>query len=142
MRRIAPIAATLLVLGGLVAAGCGESAEEKAQSEVCDARADIQTQVQKLGQLTLTTASINAIQQSLGAIGDDLQTIKDAQGDLSGSRKQEVQAAVTTFGSAVSAIAGDAVSGLASGQAEAKLESALQQLGTSFRTAFAPVDCS
>jgi hypothetical protein len=50
--------------------------------------------------------------------------------------------ALTTFQSQVSGIAGNLVSGLTGGQqAKAQLQSALQQLATGFRKAFAPVSC-
>ncbi len=123
-------------------AGCGQSAEESAQSDVCDARADIQQQIDTLQGLTLSAASIDTAQQAIGAIGDDLSTIKDAQGDLSGQREQDVKRAVDAFQSQVSTIAGDLVAGVTGGQAaQAQLETALRQLADDFREAFAPVDC-
>ena len=51
------IASLLLVLIAALALGaCGESKEDKAKSTVCDARADIGKQVDKLKGLTITTA--------------------------------------------------------------------------------------
>lgn len=136
------IAALVLLAVALALAACGESDEEQAQSRVCDARADIQQQVEKLQGLTLSTASVETVQQSIGAIGDDLATIKDAEADLSGQRKQDAQDAVSAFGSQMSNIARDLAAGLTGGQqAQDQLESALQQLASGFREAFAPVDC-
>lgn len=141
VRAIAAVLVLVLAVA-LTLAACGESDEEQAQSRVCDARADIRQQVEKLQGLTLSTASVEAVQQSIGAIGDDLAAIKDAEADLSGQRKQDAQNAVSAFQSQVSDIAGDLVAGLTGGQqAQAQLESALQQLASGFREAFAPVDC-
>src|SRR5665809_125167 len=83
----------LLAVGAvsLAVTACGESEQEKAQSEVCDGRADIQQQIGDLKNLTLSTASVGKVQDGLNSIGDDLQNIKDAQGDLDGDRKQQVQ---------------------------------------------------
>ena len=59
VRLIAVLAALLGAVALLVA--CGESEGEKAQTEVCDARADIQRRVDDLGDLTITTASIEQV---------------------------------------------------------------------------------
>ena len=143
VRVIATLA--LLAVVAMLATGCGDdepSAQEQARSQVCDARADIERQIDTLRGLTLSTASIDAARQSLGAIGDDLARIKDAQGDLAPQRKQDVQQALDAFQSQVSGIASDFASGLTGGaQAQARLEMALGQLASGFRTAFEPVDC-
>lgn len=140
MRAI--VAVLVLAAIAMALTACGESAEDKAQSQVCDARADIQQQVDTLRGLTLSTASIDAAQQSLGAIGDDLSSIKDAQSDLSGQRKQDAQDAVNAFQSQVTNIAGDLISGLTGGQqAQAQLETAVSQLASGFQKAFEPVNC-
>jgi hypothetical protein len=46
------------------------------------------------------TATANDVQQSLKAINSDLSKIKDAQGDLSDDRRQQVEAANKTFATA------------------------------------------
>jgi len=125
----------------LAVAACGESDQEKAQSEVCDARADIQQQVGDLKGMTLSTVSPDKIQDGLNSIGDDLQNIKDAQGDLDDKRKQQVQSAVQSFESEVKSIAGDLRS-LTLSNAESQLKSATTNLESGFRKAFQPVDCS
>ena len=61
----------LVLLAGalmLALAACGQSDEEKAKSNVCDARADIQKQVDELKSLTLKTATLDKIRSSLTAI--------------------------------------------------------------------------
>jgi aspartokinase len=140
VRLISVLVALLGATGLLVA--CGESEEEKAQNEVCDARADIQRRVDDLADLTVTTASIEQVTNNLEAIRDDLQTIAAEQGDLEPERRQEVEQAGKRFSSQLRATAQDVVSGAASGEdAGARVGSALDELAKSFREAYAPVDC-
>ena len=136
-----PVLAVLLGAAGLLAA-CGESEEEKAQNEVCDARADIQRRVDDLADLTITTASIEQVTNNLEAIQDDLETIAAEQGDLEPERRQDVEEAGKRFRSQLQATAQDVVSGAAGGEeAGARVGSALDDLAKSFREAYAPVDC-
>ena len=75
----------LLVAGLLIAAtglGCGESDEEKAQTHVCDARADLKTLIDDMAGLTPPTATADGVKTNLNAIDDDLRQINDAQADL------------------------------------------------------------
>ena len=121
---------------------CGESEEEKAQNEVCDARGDIQRRVDDLADLTITTASIEQVTNNLAAIRDDLEKIADEQGDLEPERRQEVEEAGKRFRSQLQATAQDVASGAASGEeAGAQVGSALDELAKAFREAYAPLDC-
>ena len=86
-----------LVVLAVVLAGCGESKEETAQNSVCDAKAGIEKQVQELDGLTASTVTLDGVKSSLQTIGDDLTKLKDAQGDLSGDRKDEAEKAWQTF---------------------------------------------
>ena len=131
-----------LVLIAAAAAGCGESDEEKAQTQVCDARADLKQQVDELAALTLATATADGVEENLNAIEDDLNQMKDAQGDLNEERKQEVESATQEFGSEVEAVANDLTSDLSLSGAQAKLETAGKQLVSSYQQAFAQIDCS
>ena len=139
MRRLALIG---VAVAGLIPLACGESDEDKAKSQVCDARAGIEKQVDTLTGLTITTASVDQIQQSLKAIGDDLKDIADAQGDLSSDRKQQVETATQEFGSQVTTTAQQVVSGLGAADAKAQVQSALADLAASYKKALAPIDCS
>ena len=137
------IASLLLVLIAALALGaCGESKEDKAKSTVCDARADIGKQVDKLKGLTITTASASAAQESLKAINSDLSKITDAQGDLSDDRRQQVETANKAFTSQLQSIAASLGSSTSLSDAKSQLSSALQQLGTAYKQSFAGVDCS
>ena len=130
-----------LVLIAATAAGCGESDEEKAQTQVCDARADLKKQVDELAALTPATATADGVEENLNAIEDDLNQMKDAQGDLSEERRQEVESATQEFGSEVEAVANDLTSDLSLSGAQAKLETAGKQLASSYQQAFAQIDC-
>ena len=135
----------LLVVGLLLIAatafGCGESEAEKAQTQVCDARADLQKQVDDLAALTPATATADGVKANLSAIENDLNQIKDAQGDLSGERKQQVESATQEFAAEVETVAADLRSDLSLSGAQAKLQAAGQQLASSYQQAFAKIDC-
>ena len=132
----------LALVAGLGLSACGESKEDKAKSTVCDARADISKQVDQLKGLTVSTVTIDGVQSSLKAIRSDLSKIADAQGDLSGDRRQQVQDATKTFTSQVQSIAGSVGTSTSLSDAKAQLTSALQQLGAAYKQSFARVDCS
>lgn len=131
------LAALVLALGA-----CGQSSQDKAKSTVCDARADIGKQVDQLKGLTITTASVSQVQQGLKAIGDDLTKIKNARGDLSSDRRQQVDAANQTFSAQIKNIASTLGSGLSLSTAKTQFTSALQQLSSSYQQTFAKIDCS
>jgi chromosome segregation ATPase len=133
--------ALIAVLAALGLGACGESTQDKAKSTVCDARADISKQVDQLKGLTVSTATVDGVQSSLKAINSDLSKIKDAQGDLSGSRRQQVQDATKTFTSQLQSIAGSVGRSTSLSEAKAQLTSALQQLGDAYKQSFAKVDC-
>jgi len=134
------VVAVLIVLG-LSACGGGDSKSDKAQSQVCDARADISKQVDTLKGLTISTATADQVTKSLQAIGDDLNKIKNAQGDLSDERKKEVQQANQDFESSVKSIASDLGTSTSLSEAKSALQSALQKLATSYQQTFAKLDC-
>jgi hypothetical protein len=137
------VACLLLVLVAALALGaCGESKQDKAKTAVCDAQADIGKQVDKLQGLTITTATADDVQSSLKAISSDLSKIKDAQGDLSGDRRQQVQDANTAFTSQLESIAGSLGKTTSLSDAKAQLTSALQQLSDAYKQSFARLDCS
>jgi uncharacterized protein YjbJ (UPF0337 family) len=131
----------LALLAALALGACGESKEDKAKTTVCDARGDISEQVDQLKGLTISTVTVDGVQNSLKAINSDLSKIKDAQGNLSGDRRQQVQDATKTFTSQVKSIAGSVGKSTSLSDAKAQLTSALQQLGDAYKQSFAKVDC-
>jgi uncharacterized protein YhaN len=133
--------AALLVVA-LVTAGCGTSKESKATKTVCDARADIQKHVDTLKGLTLSTATTDQIRTSVSAIRDDLSKITSAGKDLSGQRKQQIQAANQAFASEVKSIASNLGTSLALGSARQQLTAALQQLRSAYEKSLGRIDCS
>jgi hypothetical protein len=141
MRVMWFLAAVLLLLVAVAAAGCGESDEEKAQNQVCDARDDIQTQIDDLSNITLSTATADEVEENLTSIRDDLMEIADAQGDLNEDRKQQVQSANQEFKSQLDSIASGLTSNLSLSGAQQKLKDAAQQLASSYKETFATIDC-
>jgi uncharacterized protein YjbJ (UPF0337 family) len=133
--------ASLAVVAALAIGACGESKEDKAKKAVCDARADISKQVDQLKSLTITTATTDDVQQSVRAINSDLSKIKDAQGDLSDDRRQQVEAATKTFTSQVQSIIESVGSSTSVRDAATRLTSATQQLATAYEQSLAPIDC-
>jgi uncharacterized protein YjbJ (UPF0337 family) len=141
MKRVY-ITLPLALCVALAFAACGTSNEDKAMDSVCSARADIAKQVDKLGGLTLSTATLQDVQQSLTAISSDLSKIKDAQGDLKGDRQKQVQQANDQFTSKVKDVAGTIGRSLSASNAKSQLASAAQQLEQAYRQALKPIDCS
>jgi uncharacterized protein YjbJ (UPF0337 family) len=137
------IACLLLALVAALALGaCGESKEDKAKSAVCDARSDISKQVDKLKGLTVSTVTIDGVQESLKAIRSDLTKIKDAQGDLSSDRRQQVEDANKAFTSQVQSVVGSVGKSTSLSDAKAQLTSAVQDLAAAYQQSFARVDCN
>jgi uncharacterized protein YjbJ (UPF0337 family) len=132
----------IALLAALGLGACGESKQDKAKTSVCSARSDIRKEVDKLKGLTPSTVTVDGVQSSLKNIRDDLSKIKDAQGDLSGDRRTQVEDATKTFASQLQSIAGSVVKSVSVSEAKTQLTSALQQLGDAYQQSFARVDCS
>jgi membrane-bound lytic murein transglycosylase B len=139
MRTAVPLIVALAI--GIASCG-GDSKEEKAQTAVCDARADIAKQVDKLKGMTASTVSTDAISQSLRAISSDVSKIRAAQGDLSDERRRQVQSANQEFTNQVRDIAQRIGNSKSVADARSALTSALQQLAGAYKETFARVDCS
>ena len=138
------LAMLMLALGA-----CGDDSseskqtpEEKAQATVCDARADIGTQVDELTSLTAATVTKDAVTQSLDAIKQDLSDMSSAQADLSSDRRSEAEAANKAFAGSLDEIASQFLISLSASDAKTAAVTALEQLKTSYQTAFEPLDCS
>ena len=142
----------------LLLSGCGSSSDEppastqaptqapatpqdQASNAVCAARADIEAQVETLTTLSAGSATKADVTTALGAITKDLQTIKDAQADLTPERKQQVQDATTAFGTQLRDIAREAVAGLATTDAKTQAADAAASLKTAVTESLQPIDC-
>jgi len=119
-----------------------QSAEEKAQTTVCDARAGIASQVDELKGLTAATVTKDGVTESLDAIKKDLDTMASAQAGLSEDRRSEAEAANKAFNSSVETIKSDFLTSVSASDAKTALVTALQQLATSYQTAFEPLNCN
>jgi predicted nuclease with TOPRIM domain len=126
---------------GLAFAGCGQSDEDQAKDDVCDARVDIQKNVTKLQNLTLGTATVDQVKSDLNAIKDDLKKMSDAQGQLDETRKQQVEKANQTFKSQLDTLTEDLGSSQSLQDAAQQLKTDIADLANADKQAFAPIDC-
>jgi hypothetical protein len=131
----------VLVAAAAIVVGCGESDEEKAQAQVCDARADIRKEVDALRGLTLSTASLDDVRARVSAIRDGLRRIADAQGTLSDDRRAQVQGATESFTASVSEIVRGLGGSLSLSEAGTQLQAAAKQLGTAYSQSLGRIDC-
>lgn len=141
MRELRFPIALLLAFAALAVAGCGESDQEKAQKQVCSARADISKQVDELKGLTLATASVDGVRQNVDAIQKDLKDIADAQGTLSDDRKAQVKAATDQFRTEVTQIANGVKGSLSLSEAKTQLQTAAQNLASAYAASLGKLDC-
>ena len=140
VRFVAMLAAAL---AAVALAGCGgNSKSDQAKTQVCDARADISKQVDTLKGLTVSTATLSQIQDSLKAIGDDLTKIKNARGNLDSQRKSQVDEANKTFESQVKSIFSDLGTSTSLSSAQTQLQQAFQGLANSYKQTFAKINCN
>jgi Tfp pilus assembly protein PilP len=134
--------AIALLCSVLALAACGESAQEKAKAQVCDARTDISKQISTLSGLTLSTSSVTQAKTSFEAIATDLTKIKGAQANLDPARKAQIEAATHTFETQLTTIVNNLTSSLSLTNAASEVKSAVTQLSSSFRQTLAPINCS
>jgi hypothetical protein len=131
----------LLLSAAIALAACGQSQEDKAKAQVCDARADVRKQVDELSGLTLTTATVDGVTANLQAIRKDLGKISDAQSDLGDDRRKTVQTANSAFTDQLRAISSNVGRSLSVDDAKAQLESATAELATAYKQTLGRIDC-
>ena len=132
----------LLLVSAVVLAACGgQSQSEKAQTTVCDARADIGKQVNALKALTPATATVNGVRANVNAIQDDLRKIVDAQSTLSDDRRAQVKAATDQFTARVSDLVQQATKSLTLRDAATQLRAAVGDLATAYSQSIGKIDC-
>jgi hypothetical protein len=127
----------------LLATGCGggQSASDKANSQVCDAKADISKQIDTLKSMTASTFTVSGVQNALKAIQADLSSIASAQGQLSPDRKQQVQSANATFSQSLTTALTSLATSLSAQDAATQVQAALATLASSYEQAFSAVSC-
>ena len=140
MRRSFPAISVALAAVAIAACG-GDSKADQAKSQVCDARADISKQVDTLKSMTISTATLNQVQDSLKAIGDDLTKIKNARNNLDDDRKSQVDEANKNFESQVKSTFSDLGKSTSASDAKSQLEQAFDSLAGSYQQTFAKIDC-
>jgi hypothetical protein len=136
------LAALAIALASVALAACGgNSKEDQAKTQVCDARADLSKQVDSLKGLTITTATASQVQDSLKAIGDDLTKIKNARNNLDDDRKSQVDEANKNFESQVKSTFSDLGSTTSLSDARSQLTQAFDGLASTYQQTFAKIDC-
>jgi hypothetical protein len=145
-RRSANLRAAVLALmaaGSLLAAtGCGgSSSADQAKTDACNAKSDINTQVQKLKGLPPTLASVDTAQTALTKISDDLKTIQDNAPKVNGDLKGQLQDANAKFKDQVQQIGSSITSAQSVSDAATALTQAGNQLASAYQQAFQNVSC-
>lgn len=122
------------------ATGCGESAQAKAEKTVCEGKQEIGASVKSLQSMTLATASADTVKSDIKSIEAGLRKVKEAQGQLSGTRREAAEKANAQLSSELSGIAHELTS-LTLPQALTSVVTAGEKLAASYKQAFTPVEC-
>jgi hypothetical protein len=139
MKIFAAFAICLVALG---AAGCGGTSEaDKAKSQACDARDDIQSQITTLKGLPLQASSIDTAKTAVTAIGDDLKTIQDAAPKASDDLKGQLEQANSSFKSQLQSISASIDSSSSVASVTTALKTAGADLEKAYQSAFSNVKC-
>jgi hypothetical protein len=139
--RLTPAALTAsLTLSLVLAVGCGESQQAKAEKTVCEGKTEIASSVKSLQNLTLSTTSIDTIQSDVKSIGEGLKKIKGAQGQLNSTRKEQLEKANSELSASLSSLSHE-LSSLTLTTAQTQITAAVNKLAASYKQALAPVQC-
>jgi hypothetical protein len=131
----------MLLSAAIAVAACGQSQQDKAKAQVCDARADVQKQVGELRGLTLATTTVDGVTANLKAIRDDLGDIADAQSGLSDDRRQKVQDANKAFTDQVRSIVQNVGRSASVEDSKTQLKDATTQLASAYKQTLGQIDC-
>ena len=135
--KAAVVIATSLAIGA-----CGTSKEDEANQDVCDARANIEREVNNLEQQSPSSFTLDAAKGSVESIGEDLRKMGDAQADLSDERRREVQRANEAFAAQIREIGSTVLRSSSVAEAQAQLKTAVADLQQTYGDTLAKVDCS
>jgi Tfp pilus assembly protein PilP len=139
------LAVAALFFAATALGACGESAQDKAKSEVCDAREEISKQITKLQGLTLSSNTVTEAKASFESIGKALKKAKNAQSDLAPARREQVESATKTLQQDLSGLGSELASNLTAASVEAglsKLKAAVGAFAADFKQAMGPINCS
>jgi hypothetical protein len=140
-KRLAPSALTAsLMLSLVLAVGCGESEQAKAEKTVCEAKTEISSSVQSLQHLTIANASVSTVQNDVKSIGEALKKMQGAQGTLSGARREQVEKANAELSAELTSLSHELTS-LTLPEAQAKIATAGDKLAATYKQAFTSVKC-
>lgn len=132
----------VVLIAAAVPAGCGgQSQEERAQADVCAARAHIAKQVDELQGLTAATFTADGVRANLRAIRDGVETIAAARGTLASDRRDQVASATDDFKASVRKTASEAGRSISLQTAGTQLQQSFDQLAASYRDTLAKIDC-
>lgn len=140
---------TVIALGAIGLAGCGESAEEKATAQVCSSTKEIQAQLTKLSSLSISSKAPEELKDAADAMQTAAGKIKESAANLPAASKAPVESAQSTLKTELAALATGVISAAKSGGAEAVLKqsepevkAAIAGLATSYKTAYETLKCS
>jgi hypothetical protein len=117
------------------------SAQKAAAAQVCSARDGIQTQAHTLASASAGNATKASVTSSLTAVSTDLQKMKDAEPALAPAHKQQVQDAVTAFGTQLTGIVKQTVAGLSKNDAQTQAKNAAASLTSAVQKSLQPISC-
>jgi hypothetical protein len=135
------LASAALAVALVSLSGCGESAQAKANKQLCAVRGDVSKQIRTLSGLTLSSSSAAAAKASFEAIGNDVNRIKALQPKLDSSRRRAVESATHDFVTRVGVIATALNSRLSPANAAAQFKRALSQLAEAYNQTLASLSC-
>ncbi len=148
LSRPAVVATILLLPIGLAA--CGESSEEKATAHVCSSTKEIQAQLAKLSNLSISSQAPEEIKTAAEVMKKEAAQISESVGDLPASSKAQVETAQTALQVELAALAKTvATTAKSSGDVEAVLKesepavkTAIAGLAASYKRAYESLKCS
>ncbi|MFI5005080.1 MAG: hypothetical protein ACHQE6_08705 [Solirubrobacterales bacterium] len=139
-RMMPPALTASLAMSLVLAVGCGESDQAKAEKTVCEAKTQIASSVKSLQGLTLSTTSISTVQSDVKSIGEGLKKIQGAQGQLNSTRREQLEKANSELSAELSSLSHE-LSSLTLTTAQTQITAAVNKLAASYKQALAPVEC-
>jgi len=142
LRTFIAVIAVIPALSLVACDSAGESKENRAQSIICDARADIATQIETLQGLGTGETTVEEAQKAARKIRADISSIRTAQQDLGEERLQEVREARAEFATAVRSALRAAANGDASApETKQQLSSAADDVQQAYEESLKRIDC-